>query len=236
MRLILIALLLLAPIGAFAQSCPQPLASARRLVLVTADDMNSPAARLQRVARANTNAPWRPDGAPASALIGRNGIGWGYPFRAFARLGEPVKVEGEKRAPAGIYAIGHPFGFAPSPRPGYLPIREGMVCVDDVRSGAYNTIVSRAQVSPQVHGDNMARVPEYRRGLLVDYPSSRGARGGSCIFIHLWLPNKTGTAGCVALREPQLAQLQDFAQGGAVLAIVPRGALNRFGGCLPSLN
>jgi hypothetical protein len=30
--------------------------------------------------------------------------------------------------------------------------------------------------------------------------------------------------------------LQDFAQGGAVLAIVPRGALNRFGGCLPSLN
>jgi L,D-peptidoglycan transpeptidase YkuD (ErfK/YbiS/YcfS/YnhG family) len=82
----------------------------------------------------------------------------------------------------------------------------------------------------------MARVPEYRRGLLVDYPSSRGARGGSCVFIHLWLPNKTGTAGCVALREPQLAQLQDFAQGGAVLAIVPRGALNRFGGCLPSLN
>jgi D-alanyl-D-alanine dipeptidase len=178
----------------------------------------------------------RPDGAPASALIGRNGIGWGYPFRAFARPGEPVKVEGDKRAPAGIYAIGRPFGFAPSSRPGYLPIREGMVCVDDVRSGAYNTIVSRAQIGPQVHGESMARVPEYRRGLLVDYPSSRGARGGSCVFIHLWLPNKTGTAGCVALREPQLAQLQDFAQGGAVRAIVPRGALNRFGGCLPSLN
>jgi len=235
MRLILLALLLLAPMGAFAQSCPQPLASAHRLVLVTADDINSASARLQRFARANTNAPWRPDGAPMSALIGRNGMAWGYPYRAFARLGEPVKAEGDKRAPAGIYAIGRPFGFASSSRPGYLPIREDTVCVSDVRSPAYNTIVSRAEIGPQVRGENMGRVPDYRRGLLVDYPSSRGVRGGSCIFIHLALPNRTGTGGCVALPEPQLVKLQDFAQGGVVLAIVPRGALDRFRGCLPSL-
>jgi L,D-peptidoglycan transpeptidase YkuD (ErfK/YbiS/YcfS/YnhG family) len=234
MRLILLALLLLAPMRAFAQSCPQPLASAHRLVLVTADDMNGAAARLQRFARANISAPWRPDGAPMSALAGRNGMAWGYPYRAFARLGEPMKAEGDRRAPAGIYAIGRPFGFAPSSRPGYLPIRDGMVCVNDVRSGAYNTIVSRAEIGPQVHGENMARVPDYRRGLLVDYPSHRGARGGSCIFIHLWMPNRTGTGGCVALPEPQLVKLQDFAQAGAVLAIVPRGALDRFRGCLPN--
>jgi len=234
--MILLALLLLAPMDAFAQSCPQPLASARRLVLVTADDMNTPAGRLQRFARANASGPWRPDGPPVSALIGRNGIGWGYPFRALARPGEPLKVEGDRRAPAGIYAIGRPFGFAPSSRPGYLPISDGMVCVYDVRSQAYNTIISRTQIGPQVHGENMSRVPQYRRGLLVDYPSSRGARGGSCIFIHLWMPHMTGTGGCVALPEPQLVRVQDFAQGGAVLAIVPRQARDRFGGCLPSVN
>jgi D-alanyl-D-alanine dipeptidase len=219
----------------FAQSCPQPLASARRLVLVTADDMNTPAARLQRFARANASAPWRPDGAPTSALIGRNGIGWGYPFRALARPGEPVKVEGDRRAPAGIYVIGRPFGFAPSSRPGYLPIGDGMTCVYDLRSPAYNTVVSRTQIGPQVHGENMSRVPQYRHGLLVDYPTSRSARGGSCIFIHLWVPHMTGTGGCVALPEPQLVRLQYFTQGGAVLAIVPRGALDRFRGCLPNL-
>jgi L,D-peptidoglycan transpeptidase YkuD (ErfK/YbiS/YcfS/YnhG family) len=235
MRMILLALLLLAPVDAFAQSCPQPLASARRLVLVTADDMNTPAARLQRFARANASAPWRPDGAPVSALIGRNGTGWGYPFRALARAGEPLKVEGDHRAPAGIYAIGRPFGFGPSSRPGYLQISDGMVCVYDARSITYNTIVLRAQAGPQVYAENMARVAQYRHGLMVDYPTSRGARGGSCIFIHLWMPHMTGTGGCVALPEPQLVRLQDFAQGGAVLAIVPRQALNRFGDCLPRL-
>ena len=58
-------------------------------------------------------------------------------------------------------------------------------------------------------------------------------RAGSCIFIHLRLPGKTGTAGCVALPEPQLKALQDFSQGGAVLAVLPKQALGRFKGRLP---
>ena len=86
-----------------------------------------------------------------------------------------------------------------------------MTCVDDLSSPAYNTITSRAKVGWKVHGENMWRVPEYRRGLLVDYPTDRKARAGSCIFIHLQLPGKTGTSGCVALPEPQLEALQDFA-------------------------
>jgi D-alanyl-D-alanine dipeptidase len=203
-------------------------------VLVTAADMHGAAARLQRFTRPSPDERWRPDGGPVSARIGRNGMAWGYPYRALARPGEPVKVEGDKRAPAGIYRIGDSFGFAPSSRPNYRRIGEGMVCVDDPAHRAYNTITTRAQVGAKVHGENMWRVPEYRRGLLVDYPSSRQARGGSCIFIHLRLPGKTGTGGCVALPEPELAGLQDFAQGGAVLAIVPEQALDRFGGCLPA--
>ena len=63
----------------------------------------------------------------------------------------------------------------------------------------------------------------------------RKARAGSCIFIHLQLPGKTGTNGCVALPEPQLEALQDHVQSGAVLAILPRQALDRFKGCLPTL-
>jgi L,D-peptidoglycan transpeptidase YkuD (ErfK/YbiS/YcfS/YnhG family) len=79
----------------------------------------------------------------------------------------------------------------------------------------------------------MSRVPDYRRGLLVDYPSERRTRAGSCVFIHLQLPGRTGTGGCVALPEPQLAALQDFAQDGAILAVLPRAALARFRECLP---
>jgi L,D-peptidoglycan transpeptidase YkuD (ErfK/YbiS/YcfS/YnhG family) len=234
MRVVLLALVSLAtPYMALAQSCPQPVASAHRLVLVTADTMSSSTASVQRFTRASAQAPWRSIGGPQSALIGHNGVGWAHAFAGFARDGEPVKVDGDKRAPAGFYRIGRSFGFAASRRPGYLHIAQGTVCVDDAASPAYNTITSRARVGWRVHGENMWRVPEYRRGLLVDYPTDAKARAGSCIFIHTRLPGATGTSGCVSLPEPQVAALQDFAEPGAVLAILPRQALDRFKGCLP---
>jgi L,D-peptidoglycan transpeptidase YkuD (ErfK/YbiS/YcfS/YnhG family) len=219
---------------ALAQNCPAPLNDARKLVLVTADTLTSKEASVQRFTRATPSSPWQPASGPVSALIGHNGVGWAHAFRSFARTGEPVKVDGDKRVPAGFYTIGRPFGFSASSRPDYLRIAEGTTCVDDANSPAYNTITSRARVGLKVHGENMWRVPEYRRGLLVDYPTDRAARAGSCIFIHVRRSDAKGTAGCVALPEPQVEALQDFAQGGAVLAVLPRQALDRFKGCLPN--
>ncbi len=233
MRALLILVLLIAPSVAVAQSCPAPLNTARKLVLVTADTLTSTTASLQTFTRAKVSAPWRATSGPVTALIGHKGIGWSHAFRSFAAPGEPVKVDGDKRVPAGFYRIGRSFGFGPSARPGYMQIADGMTCVDDPASPAYNTITSRARVGWKVHGENMWRVPEYRRGLLVNYPTDRRARAGSCIFIHVRLPGATGTSGCVSLPEPQVAALQDFAQSGAALAVLPRQALGRFKGCLP---
>jgi L,D-peptidoglycan transpeptidase YkuD (ErfK/YbiS/YcfS/YnhG family) len=160
-------------------------------------------------------------------------VAWAHAFRAFARDGEPIKTEDDKRVPAGFFNIGRSFGFAVSRRLGYLRIATGRVCVDDLASPAYNTISTRAKVGWLVRGENMWRVPEYRRGLLVDYPTDAKARAGSCIFIHLRLPSATGTNGCVALPEPQFVTLQNFTQAGAVLAVLPKQALDRFKICLP---
>ena len=225
--------LLLFSSPAFAQSCPAPLRDARRLVLAVADTMTSTTASLTRYIRATPSAPWRAQGGPATALIGHNGVAWSHAFRQFARRGEPVKVDGDKRAPLGFFRIGRRFGFTAGHGPHYLRVRQGTVCVDDPRSAAYNTITSRAKVGWTVHGENMWRVPEYRRGLLVEYPTDAKARAGSCIFIHLRLPGATGTSGCVSLPEPHLIALQEFAEPGTVLAILPRRALGRFKGCLP---
>jgi L,D-peptidoglycan transpeptidase YkuD (ErfK/YbiS/YcfS/YnhG family) len=230
---ILAVIALLAPQAALAQSCPEPLGQARRLVLVIADTMSSTSASVQRFERVSSNTAWQADGGPVTALIGHKGVAWAHAFRSFARAGEPVKVDGDKRVPAGFYKIGRSFGFSAARRPGYLRIAEGMVCVDDPSSPAYNTITSRAKVGWKVHGENMWRVPEYRRGLLVDYPTDAKARAGSCIFIHTRLEGATGTSGCVSLPEPQVEALQDFAQGQAVLAVLPRQAVERFKGCLP---
>ena len=233
-KLAILLSVLFTPQFASAQSCPEPLASARRLVLVTADKFTSTTATVQRFERAAPKAPWQLSGGPATGLIGHKGLAWAQSFRAFARKGEPVKVEGDKRAPAGFYKTGRSFGFAVSDRPGYLRITEGMTCVDDPRSPDYNTIAMRSEIGAKVHGENLWRVPEYARGLLVDYPSNRKTRAGSCIFIHLQLPGKTGTNGCVALPEPQLEAVLDHVQAGAVLAILPRQALGRLKGCLPA--
>jgi len=227
-----LAMLAAAAGGALAQACPEPLASARRLVLVTADDMATSQASLQLFERARPDAPWRAVSAPEPALIGKTGMAWSHFFRALAQPGEPVKVEGDKRAPAGFYRIGRPFGLVPADRAGYTRITAGMTCVDDVRSPAYNTIV-RAAAGAAPHGEKMWRVPEYQRGLFVDYPTDRHARAGSCIFIHVRLPGRTGTGGCVALPERRVVALQEFAAPGAVLAILPQAALPRLAACLP---
>ena len=225
--------LFLTSLPAVAQTCPAPLADAHKLVLVTTRDMASTSATVQRFSRVNPHAPWKPDGGPVSAIVGHNGMGWSNAFRSFAKDGEPTKVDGDKKVPAGFYKIGRPFGFEHSSLKGYLRLSEGTVCVDDPRSRAYNTITTRAKVGDKVHGENMWRVPDYSRGLVVDYPTDAHNRAGSCIFIHNWLPGKTGTAGCVAVRAPVVIKLQEFAQGGAVVAVLPKQALDRFKGCLP---
>jgi L,D-peptidoglycan transpeptidase YkuD (ErfK/YbiS/YcfS/YnhG family) len=217
-----------------AQSCPAPLADARRLVLVTAKAMNEPAAAMQLYERASPAEPWRASGPSEPVMLGRGGIGWSHFFRRYARAGEPIKVEGDKRAPAGFYRIGRSFGTVPSSRRGHIGVTDDTVCVYEPSSPHYNRIVSRKVAGPHVNVENMSRMlPMYRRGLVVDYPTDGRARAGSCIFIHVWRSPATGTAGCVAMPEPRVEALQDFAAGGAVIAILPQQALGRFAACLP---
>lgn len=218
-----------------APACPALLASATRLVLVTAETMSTSVATLRRYRRLAAGAAWVADGVPEQAQIGRSGMGWSFAFSNLAASGEPAKVDGDGRAPAGIYRLGRSFGFGPSSRPRHLQIREGTVCIDDPSSPAYNTITARAKTGWKVSGENMWRISAYRNGLLVDYPTSRRARGGSCIFIHVRIPDATGTSGCVALPEPQVVALQNFSAAGATIAILPEQALGRFGACLPAI-
>jgi L,D-peptidoglycan transpeptidase YkuD (ErfK/YbiS/YcfS/YnhG family) len=217
-----------------SQACPAPLAAARRLVLVTAKTMSDTPAEMRLYERASPAEPWRAVAPSEPALLGKAGMGWSHFFRRYARANEPIKVEGDKRAPAGIYRLGRSFGTLPPSRPDYLHVTSDTVCVNEPLSPHYNAITSRKLVGPEVSAENMSRaLPMYRRGLVVDYPTDGKARAGSCIFIHVWRSPSIGTAGCVSMPEPRVEALQDFASGGAVLAILPQAALGRFASCLP---
>jgi L,D-peptidoglycan transpeptidase YkuD (ErfK/YbiS/YcfS/YnhG family) len=218
-----------------SQSCPAPLKDARRLVLVTAKTMSDMSAEMRLYERASPGEPWRAASEPEPANLGRAGMGWSHFFRRYAHAGEPLKLEGDRRAPAGVYPIGRSFGILPSSRPGYLRVTEDTVCVNEPLSPHYNAITSRKLIEPNTSVENMSRaLPMYRRGLVVGYPTDGKARAGSCIFIHVWRSPTSGTAGCVSLPEPRVEALQEFAAAGAVVAILPQPALSRFGNCLPT--
>src|SRR5258708_24346020 len=196
--------------------------------------MDTALATLQRFTRRSADLPWKRVGAGGPAVVGKAGLGWGFPFLDVEDGEETEKVEGEDRTTAGFLRIGSSLGFAPSRRPGYIELKAGeTVCVEDPSSPLYNTITKRSDIG-SVEADDMRSSPFYRSGLFVDYPSDRATRRGSCILIHIWSAPDRGTAGCVGLPEARVEALQDFSRAGAVIAILPATAFDRFPGCLPA--
>jgi L,D-peptidoglycan transpeptidase YkuD (ErfK/YbiS/YcfS/YnhG family) len=208
-----------------AAQCPAALADATQLVLVRTARMGDLRATLQTFERSSPAVPWRAAASPEPAVVGRSGLGWGWGFRDQAKQGEPNKVEGDGRTPAGIYPLGHAFGFAASSAAGYLRLEKGKTfCVDDVRSARYGQIVARSTVPAGTSGEDMGGIDLYRRGVTVEYPANAAARAGSCIFVHVWRTADKGTTGCVAAAEAAVARLQEWiVPRKAAIAILPSG-------------
>lgn len=210
--------------------------NAHRLFLVTVPTMASSTGALRMFARARLGADWKPAGPAEQVDVGSRGIAWGEAFHDWAAEGEPRKIEGDHRTPAGIYNVGRPFGFEPSSLKGYLQLQADSVCVEDPASPAYNTITSGKTIGHARALENMRMTPLYRRGLIVEYPTDRETKAGSCIFLHIWKGPAKGTAGCVTMPEERVAVLQKFAdEHPTVVAVVPETALARLNSCLSSV-
>jgi L,D-peptidoglycan transpeptidase YkuD (ErfK/YbiS/YcfS/YnhG family) len=228
---------LMAPV-AVAGSCPPALDQATRLAIVSAPTMKSVRASVRRYERADPASSWKPQGSAQPVVVGAQGLAWGHPFAAHAYDAEPLKREGDQRTPLGIYRLGATFGFAKNDRPNYLRLTPGAnVCVHDTRSPLYGRIVPRSTVGKKVDGEEMSKIPTYKRGIVIDYPPDAAAKAGSCIFVHIWESEDVGTAGCVALPEAEVATLQEWTKGRrAAIAIVSAETVARFGDCLPLTN
>jgi L,D-peptidoglycan transpeptidase YkuD (ErfK/YbiS/YcfS/YnhG family) len=215
------------------------LAQATRLALVVVPRMDATKAVLYTFERDVPATSWVRRGGAEACVVGTRGIAWGDTFRSYAKQGEPIKREGDKRTPAGVYRFGKTFGFAKSNLPGYLRLTPGAnFCVHDTRSPLYGHIVPKSTVAKKVSGEDMAAFPLYKNGIVIDYPPDRKAKAGSCIFMHIWGGEDVGTSGCVALPAARVAHLQDWVRKRryAAIAVLNKGALSRFNGCLPSLD
>lgn len=216
---------------------PPLLAEARQLLLVVTPDWDTVGGELRRFARPATAMAWSAVGDPVSIVVGRNGLAWD-PLAAPVIQG-PIKREGDGRAPAGVFPIGTAFGYAPATDPAaaqlavpYLPVTEGVECVDDVQSSRYNTIVNRRGVAVPdwTSSEKMREVgEEYRWGVVVHYNTPAVAGRGSCIFLHIAHPSGRGTAGCTAMSAEALLDAMRWLapERAPVVVQLPRAAYDR---------
>lgn len=213
--------LCLCSIGAGAKTKDLPaFSSSTQMVVVTTSDWNSAQAMLQRYERSRPGKHWKAVGGPFAVMVGKTGLGWGSGLASvdnrFREASDPVKKEGDGKAPAGVFRLSKAFGYAPQELPGwkmpYLPLSPSIQCVDDTDSKFYNTLVDASKISPDwgTHENERMRRSDdlYRWGILVDHNENPAIPGkGSCIFMHIWRGPGQPTVGCTAMPQANLETL-----------------------------
>jgi D-alanyl-D-alanine dipeptidase len=200
---------------------PPPTLLSTQAVVVTSASWTSTTAKLQRYEKGTLG--WTKVGAAVDVVVGEGGMGWGLGLHEFASgPDEPKKMEGDGRAPAGVFRLTRALGKIGVPQT-KLPsqtIAPELVCVDDDASAFYNEVVVPA---PLAAGERPAwksseamlrKDALYDLVVVVDHNAVdakdaivQPLRGrGSCIFLHVWRRPGSPTVGCTAMT---LAALTD---------------------------
>jgi L,D-peptidoglycan transpeptidase YkuD (ErfK/YbiS/YcfS/YnhG family) len=216
-RIFLLCCLLAALSPVALSQAPAPLHQSTQLIVVTTSSWTAVSGRLQRYQRPAPGRAWLAVGDPIPIVVGKAGLGWGIgeaPVTAARSAADPVKHEGDRRAPAGIFRFGTAFGYSPLPPSGwkvpYLAIVPTTHCVDDPHSRFYNRIVDSSRVPPDWNSSESMRNAgiAYTWGIVIDHNANPPIPGdGSCVFMHIWSGPTVGTVGCTAMPEPDVRQV-----------------------------
>ncbi len=188
----------------------------RQLLAAVVADWDTTDAELTLFTRDAPGGAWKPAGAPWRGTVGRTGVAWGRGLHGdgvpAGRPG-PLKQEGDGRSPAGVFALGPAFGYAPAAPAGarlpYTPVDAHWRCVDDPTSAVYNRVLDeRTVIRDWSSSEDMRRADAlYAWVVEVAHNTAAVPGGGSCIFLHVWGGPGDPTVGCTAMEEPRLAAL-----------------------------
>ena len=191
----------------------------RQLVIVTTADWNAVNGQLSSYERTALDKPWRRLTKNVPIVVGQKGLGWGRGVHgapgALASASDPLKKEGDNKAPAGVFRLSGAFGYAAprdigSMRLTYVQTIPTLQCVDDPRSTRYNQTLDATTVKVDWQSAEQMRRDDvlYKWGIFVDHnPQPAVAGDGSCIFLHVWHGRDRGTAGCTAMPETAIREL-----------------------------
>lgn len=145
---------------------------------------------------------------PAPVHVGYAGLGWGRGLHSTSGLVGPQKREGDGRAPAGIFEVGHVW------RRWYS---QQVWCVDDMASPDYTRILSRPAAQKKWSTDE--HMADYRLAVVIRHNPERKPGAGSCIFLH---DGAEPTVGCSAFEPALMDQLVGRLRSGARFVQLPR--------------
>src|SRR5687768_1617934 len=138
--------------AAMARAAANPLRRSRQCIVVVAANWNSTSGVLRAFERTSASGQWKRRGPDIPVVLGKKGLGWGRGLVNADPEATPRKVEGDNKAPAGVFRLGTAFGYVPAKsaswvRLPYLPATENIEGVDDPRSRHYNRLVDRTKVA-----------------------------------------------------------------------------------------
>lgn len=187
-------------------------ASVRQLIVSVAPTWDSSSGKLQLFERQKDK--WLPVGEPVRVLYGKNGLAWGK-----GELGQEQqgihKAERDKRAPAGVFAIGTIYTYDKALPEGadypFHTITAADAWVDDPLNPLYNqhVVVDPANPPPWFEKQKMRLDdPPHRWLVEIRHNSDPPAPGaGSAIFFHIQRGPDRPSAGCTVMTQPSIVRL-----------------------------
>lgn len=190
-----------------------------QLIVVRTADWSAVEGKLTRFDYKNDT--WEKVGESIPVVVGKNGLGWGIGAFMKELSGErngPVKVEGDLKSPAGIFSFGKAFGYASFDQVRdinfpYTELSEYTQCIEDIHSKYYNQIVDDTlEGADWSSSDHMLRKDDlYEWGIELTHNYEKPEPGsGSCIFLHVWRRQGSGTAGCTAMEKENMKEILEW--------------------------
>jgi L,D-peptidoglycan transpeptidase YkuD (ErfK/YbiS/YcfS/YnhG family) len=207
--------------------------SSEQIVLVVSDDFNASTANMECYE----------DGKKVFNTIkvnlGKNGLGWGLgEVNLVQKIGEPLKYEGDKKAPIGVFKLTSIFGYEKNKKL-HMPYHfasENLICVDDSESKDYNKIIF-------AHGDEKSfeyikrKDDLYKYGIVVGHNQNAVKKRGSCIFIHIQRGKNVPTVGCTSMKEEDIKKIVYWLERSKnpILIQIPKSAAKEIKKLYPAL-
>jgi len=182
--------------------------SSQQIILVVSNNIDSSVAKLECYEDNGGKKIFK----TMDVNIGKNGLAWGLgEINLPQNNSEPLKYEGDKKAPIGVFKLTHIFGYEKKIKfkMPYLYANKDLICVDDSNSKFYNKIVQRK--GNEKSFEFMKRDDhQYELGIVVEHNKQAQKGRGSCIFLHVKKSENSSTAGCTAMSLDEIKKITNW--------------------------